>query len=95
MNDCKEKKCLNENEYPEFFALLNALKNQLALMDENSSLIFDRINFIRTVREPDEEGMISKEPCGLLDELWLCVDRMKLYNYELIKSKKALIRFFG
>ena len=103
MNDCKEQecegnKCLTDNPpeiHPEFIVLLSELKSQLALMDETSNIIFDRINFIKDVREPNEEVMQSKEPRGLLDELWICVDRMKLYNCNLIKSKKALIRFLG
>ena len=91
MNDCEKKECVN----PEFDVLLNELREQLALMNETSDIIFDRINFIKDVRESDEEVMQSKEPCGILDELWICVDRMRLYNYNLIKSKKALIRFLG
>ena len=50
MNDCvKESR-------PEFVELLDALKEQLSLMDENSSIIFEKVNIIKDVREPEKKS---------------------------------------
>lgn len=89
MNDCvKESR-------PEFAELLDALKDQLSLMDENSSIIFEKVNIIKDVREPEKEELKSEHSGGLLNELWQCIDRMKKYNNTLSQSKKALVRFIG
>ena len=34
--------------------LLDALKEQLSYMDENSSIIFEKVNIIKDVREPEK-----------------------------------------
>lgn len=89
MNDCvKESR-------PEFVELLDALKEQLSYMDENSSIIFEKVNIIKDVREPENEELNPVNSGGLINELWLCVDRMKKYNNTLNQSKKALVRFIG
>ena len=89
MNDCvKESR-------PEFAELLEALKEQLSYMDENSSIIFDKVNTIKDVRQPEKEELKEPNSDGVMNELWLCVSRMKKYNSTLEQSKKALIRFVG
>lgn len=89
MNDCvKEIR-------PEFVELLDALKEQLSYMDENSSIIFDKVNIIKDVREPEKEELEEPNSGGLMNELWICVSRMKKYNNTLNQSKKALVRFIG
>ena len=89
MNDCvKESR-------PEFAELLDELKDQLSLMDENSSIIFEKVNIIKDVREIEEEELKPANSSGLMNELWQCVDRMKKYNNTLSQSKKALVRFIG
>jgi hypothetical protein len=89
MNDC-----VKENR-PEFVELLDALKEQLSYMDENSSIIFEKVNTIKDVREPEKEELKEPNSGGLMNELWLCVARMKKYNNTLNQSKKALVRFIG
>jgi len=89
MNDCvKESR-------PEFVELLDALKEQLNYMDENSSIIFEKVNVIKDVREPEKEQPKEPDSGGLINDLWLCVSRMKKYNDTLNQSKKALVRFIG
>lgn len=89
MNDCvKESR-------PEFIELLDALKEQLSYMDEFSSIIFEKINIIKDVREPEKEELKPTTSGGIIDELWLCVGRMKKYNNTLNQSQKALVRFIG
>lgn len=90
MNDCATRE-----SRPDFVELLDALKEQLSYMDENSSVIFEKVNVIRDVREPEKEELKTTNSGGLMDELWMCVDRMKKYNNTLNQSKKALIRFIG
>ena len=80
---------------PEFVELLDALKDQLSYMDENSSIIFEKVNIIKDVREPEKEELKPANSSGLISELWQCVDRMKKYNNTLNQSKKALIQFLG
>lgn len=90
MNECTKE------SRPEFVELLAALNEQLSYMDENSSVIFEKVNIIKDVREPEEkEELKSANSGGLMNELWQCVDRMKKYNNTLSQSKKALIRFIG
>ncbi len=89
MNECAKE------SRPEFVELLDALKEQLSYMDENSSVIFEKVNIIKDVREPEKEELKSANSSGLMNELWQCVDRMKKYNNTLNQSKKALIRFIG
>ena len=64
-------------------------------LDENSSIIFEKVNIIKDVRELEKEELKSENLGGLMNELWQCVDRMKKYNNTLNQSKKALIRFIG
>ena len=89
MNECVK------DSRPEFVELLDALKEQLTLMDENSSIIFEKVNLIRDVRETENEESKSVNSGGLMNELWQCVDRMQKYNNTLSQSKKALVQFIG
>ena len=92
MHDCVSVK----ESRPEFVELLDALKEQLNYIGENSSVIFEKLNIIKDVREPDEkEEEELKGPGGLINELWECVNKMKKYNKTLIQSKNALVRFIG
>jgi hypothetical protein len=86
--------CVKESR-PEFVVLLEALNEQLVYMDENSSIIFDKLNTIKDVRELENEELNDPNSGGVLNELWLCVSKMKRYNSTLNQSKKALVRFFG
>ena len=89
MNDCvKEIR-------PEFVELLDALREQLDCMDENSSIIFDKVNTIKDVREDVKEESLDPFPGGVINELWVCVKRMKKYNSILNQSKRGLIQFVG
>lgn len=89
MNECAKE------SRPEFVELLDALKEQLSYMDENSSIIFEKVNIIKDVREPEKEESNPENSEGLMNELWKVVRRMKEYNNTLNQSKKALIRFIG
>lgn len=89
MNECTKE------SRPEFVELLDALKEQLSYMDENSSIIFEKVNVIKDVREPEKEALESENSEGLMNELWQVVHRMRKYNNTLNQSKKALIRFIG
>jgi len=89
MNECAKE------SRPEFIELLDALKEQLSYMDENSSIIFEKVNIIKDVREPEKEELKPINSDGLMNELWQCVNRMKKYNDTLNQSKKALVRFIG
>ena len=81
---------------PVFDEILDALKEQLSYMDENSSIILEKVSIIKDIREEKEginDGCIN--PNCVIDELWSCVDRMKIYNSKLNQSKKALVKFVG
>ena len=86
--------CVKESR-PEFVELLDALKEQLSYMDENSSIIFEKVNIIKDVSEAEKEDQQTPNSGGLINELWDCVERMKRYNSTLNQSKKALVRFIG
>ena len=81
---------------PEFAELLDAFKEQLGYMGENSSIINEKVNTIKDLRSPEEEPR-PEEPNqgGVLGELWMCVARMRTYNNTLNESKKSLVRFIG
>lgn len=63
MNECAKE------SRPEFVELLDALKEQLSYMDENSSIIFEKVNIIKDVREPGKEEQKHVNSDGLMDEL--------------------------
>ena len=77
--------CVRENK-PEFLELLESMRDQLDMLDENSSIIFKKVNTIKDITEPEK---------GMLDELWKCVSRLRGYNESLERSRKGLIRFVG
>lgn len=89
------KACTNESR-PEFAELLDAFKEQLSYMDENSSIINEKVNTIKDLRSPEKEPIPEKiQQGGVLGELWGCVARMRKYNNTLNESKKSLVRFIG
>ena len=89
------KACAKESR-PEFAELLNAFKEQLNYMDENSSIIYEKVNTIKDMRSPEKEPRPEEvQQDGVLGELWGCVARMRKYNNTLHESKKNLVKFIG
>ena len=88
--------CVRENK-PEFLELLESMRGQLDMLDENSSIIFQKVNTIKDITEPEpEKEMLEKtNQAGVLGELWKCVSLLRGYNESLERSKKGLIRFVG
>lgn len=86
--------CVKENK-PEFLELLECMRDQLDMLDENSSIIFQKVNTIKDITEPEKETPDEQSQAGVLDELWECVSRLREYNESLERSKKGLIRFVG
>jgi dsDNA-specific endonuclease/ATPase MutS2 len=87
--------CVKESK-PEFLELLESMKDQLDMLEENSSIIFQKVNTIKDITEPEEEEMLKGiSQVGVLDDLWECVSRLRRYNESLNRSKKGLIRFIG
>lgn len=84
---------------PEFVELLDAFNCELNYKEEMSSIIFEKVNTIKDVRELEKgEKNPTEEPHhnnGIINDLWMCINRMKKYNSRLNESKKALIRFIG
>ena len=93
--DEMSKACTEESR-PEFAELLDVFKEQLSYMDENSSIINEKVNTIKDLRSPEKE-QVPEEPNqgGILGELWACVARMRKYNKTLNESKKSLVLFIG
>ena len=86
--------CVRENK-PEFLELLESMRDQLDMLDENSGIIFQKVNTIKDITEP-EKGMLDEpSQAGVLGELWGCVSRLRGYNESLERSRKGLIRFVG
>lgn len=94
--DEMSKACKKES-LPEFAELLDAFKEQLSYMDENSNIIYEKVNTIKDMRSPEKETRPEEvlQQDGVLGELWGCVSRMKKYNAMLNESKKSLVRFIG
>ncbi len=89
------KTCTKESR-PEFAELLDAFKEQLSYMDENSSIINEKVNTIKDLRSPEKEPRPEEiQQGGVLGELLGCVARMRKYNNTLNESKKSLVRFIG
>lgn len=86
--------CVRENK-PEFLELLESMKGQLDMLDENSSIIFQKVNTIKDITKPEEEIFDEPSQAGVLGELWKCVSLLRGYNESLERSKKGLIRFVG
>lgn len=88
--------CVRENK-PEFLELLESMRDQLIMLDENSSIIFKKVNTIKDITEPEPENetLDTTNQSGVLGELWKCVSLLREYNESLERSKKGLIRFVG
>lgn len=86
--------CVKENK-PEFLELLESMRDQLDMLDENSSIIFQKVNTIKDITEPEKERIDEPSQSGVLGELWRSVSRLREYNESLERSKKGLIRFVG
>ena len=86
--------CVRENK-PEFLELLESMRDQLDMLDENSGIIFQKVNTIKDITEPEDEKLDELSQAGVLGELWKCVSRLRGYNKSLERSKKGLIRFIG
>lgn len=86
--------CVKESK-PEFLELLESMRDQLSMLDENSSIIFQKVNTIKDITEPEKEMLKEVSQPGVLGELWECVSRLRRYNESLNRSKKGLIRFIG
>ena len=86
--------CVRENK-PEFLELLESMRDQLDMLDENSSIIFQKVNTIKDITEPEKAKADDSSQAGVLGELWECVSRLREYNESLERSKKGLIRFVG
>lgn len=86
--------CVKENK-PEFLELLESMRDQLDMLDENSSIIFQKVNTIKDITEPEKANADEPSQAGVLGELWECVIRLREYNDSLERSKKGLIRFVG
>lgn len=86
--------CVRENK-PEFLELLERMGDQLDMLDENSSIIFQKVNTIKDITEPEEEMLDEPSQAGVIGELWKCVSLLRKYNESLERSKKGLIRFVG
>ena len=85
---------VRENK-PEFLELLESMRDQLKMLDENSSIIFQKVNTIKDITEPEKEMLDEPSQAGVLGELWKCVSLLRGYNESLARSKKGLIRFVG
>ena len=88
--------CVRENK-PEFLELLESMRDQLDMLDENSGIIFQKVNTIKDITEPEPKKGMLDEPnqAFVLGELWGCVSRLRGYNESLERSRKGLIRFVG
>ena len=86
--------CVKENK-PEFLELLESMRGQLDMLDENSSIIFQKVNAIKDITELEKEMPEEPHQVGVLGELWKCVSLLRGYNESLERSKKGLIRFVG
>lgn len=88
--------CTRENK-PEFLELLESMRDQLDKLDENSSIIFQKVLSIKHITEPEPEKERLNEPiqAGVLGDLWNCVSLLKGYNESLERSKKGLIQLVG
>lgn len=81
----------------EFLELLDAMKDQLYLLDENSNIIYEKLNSFKDISEPVEKSSSCNELSqpGVIGALWECVEKLKRNNISLNQSKNALTRFVG
>lgn len=86
--------CVKENK-PEFLELLESMRDQLDMLDENSSIIFQKVNTIKDITEPEKANADEPSQAGVLGQFWGCVSRLREYNESLERSRKGLIRFVG
>jgi hypothetical protein len=86
--------CVKESR-PEFVEVLECLRDQLSMLDETSSTIYQKVNQIKDITEPEKERLNDPSMPGVIGELWVCVGILKQYNSTLSQSKKGLVRFLG
>lgn len=89
MNECVEE------SRPEFIELLEAFKFELSQMNENSEVIFQRLNMIKTFSEPKEAPPEKSISTGFISDFWECIVKMRDYNSQLKESRNALVKFIG
>ena len=93
MNDCKSS---TTESRPEFAAILDNFKDELAKLDENSGVIMEKACQLRDFREPQPDCCEKQgSRGGVIGELEECVRRMADYNYRLNDVRKGLVRFVG
>lgn len=81
---------------PEFVELLDALRIELNVLDNNSIDIHSKVKTIKDFSEPEMDNSKEKpDPIGVLDELWMCVHRLREYNNTLSEARHGLSRLVG
>lgn len=80
---------------PELVEMLNTLNQELIQMDDNSRIIMEKIDMIKTgeIRVDDKQGVDVDG--GMIGGLWSCINRMRKYNQRLCESKEALTQLVG
>lgn len=90
---------LEKSIVPEFSELLDRFNNELAKMDENAGIIYEKLNVIKNIKVPiqtnESLNKPEKEPNGILEELFRCLNRMNRLNSLLNESKEGLLGLVG
>ena len=64
-------------------------------LEENSNVIYGRVNSIREKCEPRDEKIKHTPPATFVDELWNCIYDLRDINYTLSKTRENLHELVG
>lgn len=92
-----EQSKISQENNPKLLELLNHLREEVQFMDENSTVIDEKVHSIADFRSNDQEKVSEEEPRanGLLNDFWECVIKMRKCNNVLNESRKSLTRLVG
>lgn len=90
----------NNEKVSDFKLLLEAFEEQLFAMEDNSNIIFDKINKIKKEPDTDEKKEHSiKEPVptysGILADIWNYISKFRYLNERLNYIKNELSQLVG
>ena len=84
-----------EPSLPVFRELIDAFESVSNALNENSNVIYNRVNAIREKSEPKNEKLKSNPPATVVEELWQQISKLRDTNYKLSQARENLEDLVG
>ena len=86
---------VKEPSIPIFRELIDAFENVSNTLNENSNVIYNRVNSIREKSEPENEKLSPNPPSTVVEELWQQISKLRDINYKLSQTRENLEGLVG